>query len=365
MTIFSSVAFSQQGSFQLNGEIKGIDTGSVKLVSLLNDSSWKKIMIGRVDQGKFVISEKIPHPVRVYLVLNGKQYSEDFFVVPGSQDIYFDATEPKKFSSSMKVTGSPVNDEFVNYQKWMQPFYDEYYDRMSVLDSLNKVYTKEKPAFAFGEAISKYNLSIKILDSAKQDFFLKHPTSYISLWVLYDNSWFLYNLELVTGSFPILSNDLQNSVAGKQLAKRIDAQKALLDGNVFPVMIMSDSAEKKMPFLRKVEAKYTLIDFWFSGCVPCIAEFPSIHNLYSKYRQRGFDVIGISIDMPTDKQKWLDVISKHKLNWKQYWDIEGKEAKRFYIDSYPTTFLLDKKGKIIKKNIPLEELAVLLEKELR
>jgi hypothetical protein len=90
-----------------------------------------------------------------------------------------------------------------------------------------------------------------------------------------------------------------------------------------------------------------------------------MRNLYSKYKNAGFDVVGISIDKTTDKRAWLDAISKHKLEWKQYWDIDEKEAKRFFINTYPTNLLLDSEGRIIKKNILLEELGIFLETNLQ
>ena len=127
-------------------------------------------------------------------------------------------------------------------------------------------------------------------------------------------------------------------------------------------MMLVDSNEKKVSSREVINRKYTLIDFWFSHCGPCIAQFPMMRNLYAKYKNAGFEVVGISIDKTEDKRAWLDAISKHKLEWKQYWDIDGKEAKRFFINLYPTNLLLDNEGRIIKKNILLEELEIFLAK---
>ena len=90
-----------------------------------------------------------------------------------------------------------------------------------------------------------------------------------------------------------------------------------------------------------------------------------IRNLYAKYKDIGFDVIGISVDKSDNKKDWLDGITKHKLNWRQYWDVEGKETNKFFIDTFPTSFLLDGEGKIIKKNILPEELEIFLSKNLK
>jgi alkyl hydroperoxide reductase subunit AhpC len=85
-----------------------------------------------------------------------------------------------------------------------------------------------------------------------------------------------------------------------------------------------------------------------------------MRNLYARYKDVGFDIIGISIDKSADKKDWLKAIAKHELNWKQFWDIDGKEAEKYFIDSYPTNFLLDSEEKIIRKNILPEELEILI-----
>jgi len=364
LTIITSTVFSQEKNFQLIGSIKGIDTGTIKLSSWLTGTS-KKIFTSQVKRGKFVLKGKISHPLKVSAIVNGSYYSDDFFIEPGDQEIYFDGTSKKSFSESMKVTGSIVNDEYNNeYRKPLEPFYDDLYRCYDVLDSLNKIFVNERPVSVFFEPCKNFNLAIKNLNSAKKAFILKHPSSYVSLWCLYNNVA-LDDLEFIAESFKYLANDLQNSLAGKQLAQRLKVQNAFLNKKIFPTMLLVDSNEKKMTTQEIINKKYTLVDFWFSHCGPCIAQFPMMRSLYAKYKNAGFDVIGISIDKTVDKRAWLDAISKHKLEWKQYWDIDEKEAKRFFISIYPTNFLLDSEGRIIKKNILLEELEIFLTTNLQ
>ena len=365
MTILTSVAFSQQEKdFQLIGSVKGIDTGTIKLNPLLSGSS-KKILTSQIKQGKFILKGKISHPIKVYVIVNGSYYSDDFFIEPGDHEIYFDGTTKKIFSESIKVTGSIVNDEYNNdYRKPLQPFYDDLYRCYDVLDSLNKIFVDEKPISVFIGPCKNFNQAIKNLNSAKKAFILKHPSSYVSLWSLYTISA-LDDLEFVAESFKYLTSDLQNSFAGKQLAQRLDVQKVFLNEKIFPAMTLVDSNEKKVSPQEIINRKYTLIDFWFSRCTPCIGQFPMMRNLYAKYKNAGFDVVGISIDQTVDKRAWLGAISKHKLEWKQYWDIDGKEANRFFFISYPTNLLLDSEGRIIKKNILMEELEIFLATNLK
>lgn len=112
------------------------------------------------------------------------------------------------------------------------------------------------------------------------------------------------------------------------------------------------------------KAKYTLVDFWFSSCRPCLKVFPDFKELYAKYHTRGFEIIGISVDKTNSIEKWQKLIQDKKLIWDQYLDENGKEANREKITVFPTSFLLNEKGEVIKKNISVKELEHLLEAKI-
>ncbi len=117
--------------------------------------------------------------------------------------------------------------------------------------------------------------------------------------------------------------------------------------------------------LLPLKKKYTLIDFWYSNCSPCIGQFADLKTIYEKYKGQGFEIIGISADKVKDKQNWQNIINKHQLIWPQYWDINGQETSKLSINTFPTNFLLDSEGKIIKKNIRPVELAEFLSENMK
>ncbi|MCD8041551.1 MAG: TlpA family protein disulfide reductase [Tannerellaceae bacterium] len=110
--------------------------------------------------------------------------------------------------------------------------------------------------------------------------------------------------------------------------------------------------------------KFILVDFWFSRCGPCLVQFSRMRDLYQQYSDKGFEIVGISVDQIKDEKNWEEVIAGEKLVWKQYWDKNGTESKRFSINVFPTTFLIDSTGKIIDKNISMEALGELLNSSL-
>jgi len=103
--------------------------------------------------------------------------------------------------------------------------------------------------------------------------------------------------------------------------------------------------------------KYTLIDFWASWCGPCRAEMPTVVKAYADFHQKGFEVVGVSLD--NDKDAWVKAIADLKMPWPQMsdlkgWDCEG--AQLYNVRSIPSNVLVDQQGKIVAKDLRGEQL---------
>jgi thiol-disulfide isomerase/thioredoxin len=117
--------------------------------------------------------------------------------------------------------------------------------------------------------------------------------------------------------------------------------------------------------LAKMQDKVILIDFWATWCGPCVAEMPNVTAAYEKYKEKGFEVVGITLD--DDKAAVEKFATDNKMPWPQYFDGKGWEnelAQRFGIRSIPATFLVGKGGKIIASNLRGPALEAEIEKAL-
>jgi thiol-disulfide isomerase/thioredoxin len=109
--------------------------------------------------------------------------------------------------------------------------------------------------------------------------------------------------------------------------------------------------------LSSLNGKVVLIDFWASWCGPCRAENPYVQKLYKKYKDSGFEVFAVSLDV--NKPLWLKAIKKDRLTYIQVVDYDGwlsKVAEKYFVDALPTNFLLDRTGKIVAINIEGKEM---------
>jgi len=104
--------------------------------------------------------------------------------------------------------------------------------------------------------------------------------------------------------------------------------------------------------LTTMKDKVVLVDFWATWCGPCVAEMPHVISTYEKYKEAGFEVVGISLD--SDKPALEKFVADKKMPWPQYFDGKGWDndiAKEFGISGIPATFLIGKDGKIAGSNL--------------
>ena len=109
--------------------------------------------------------------------------------------------------------------------------------------------------------------------------------------------------------------------------------------------------------LSSFKGKYLLIDFWASWCGPCRAENPNIKNAYQKYKSKGFEVLGVSLD--NDKSAWTKAIINDSLTWTNVSDLKGWKnniGQKYVVSAVPANYLLNKDGKIIAKDLRGEKL---------
>lgn len=125
-----------------------------------------------------------------------------------------------------------------------------------------------------------------------------------------------------------------------------------LIGSKAPDFLLRDT-KGQATSLAALKGKVVLVCFWATWCPPCRAEIPSLDRLYKDYKDRGFMVVGISTDRSAEYVK--DFLKTHPVGFPMLMDSDTRVSRQYGVFSMPTSFLLDRKGIIIKRYIGEED----------
>lgn len=156
---------------------------------------------------------------------------------------------------------------------------------------------------------------------------------------------------------PVIQEMLSNLKQADETAEGMtikDFNQPGIDGT--ELSLMSEVAKNKI----------TVIDFWASWCGPCRQEMPFMLEMFSKYKDKGLGIVGISLD--EDSDSWKAATQQLNIPWIQMSDLKGWEnaiAKHFCVNSIPHTIVVDQQGKILKRGLRGEKLEEFVAKQLK
>lgn len=215
-------------------------------------------------------------------------------------------------------------------------------------------------------AEKKYDeIDQKVTDAVKT-YILNHTTKQSAGKLLYD---FRYSLDEASQNEIIAKADSTFKAVPNidKLMAHLDVLKTVAVGKKFTDFEMADPNGKTHKLSEFVgNGKVVLIDFWASWCPPCRRDMPNLVAAHKKYKNKGFDIVGISLDSKADA--WAKGVKDLNITWTQLSDLQGWKnsgAQLYGVNSIPHTVLVDKDGTIIAKNLHGDQIDAKLQQILK
>lgn len=356
----------------LSGEVKDVQKGIIYISpALISESFYNKNYIydsAEIKNGQFELKlqfcDNQIYPYRLYIESNAKTGSTGFVFIDSNelQKIFIDTIDGYV---SPVITGSEVQNEIRNtYTPFCYPVFKKIKEFDLLTDSIANVHNSKLPERELSILDSSRNELTDLGDSALLNYMQIRPNSIVGVWKLTERFENFGGKLIYQNIIENHKNSLRSEKIWRDLDSIFNSPYTLFVGKHFPLMDLKTLDGKLITFNPKDKDNlYVLIDFWFSSCKPCIAQFESLKTLYKEYHKYGVEIVSVSIDDSVNIKLWRETIFKYKLPWYNLLDAGGKIANQYGINSFPTSFLVDQYGKVLRVNISPNTLKLYLKSE--
>ena len=341
-----------ENTYTISGTWEDADGKVVYLKKQISEKDFQVVDSAVVQNGAFKMTGLIEQIDKRILVLDKQEKSILLDNVPITVKATWatDENGEKLDSYAVELKGSPEQDVL---QEGQQLFLTK---ALMSLGSMFAMVNVKDDSVKLDSVYKATEMLKKAIDDQIKHFIDSCNNRMAITYIISESAATEYPFEDIEHFYNNLTQEVKASYPGQLLAKKIETLKDINVGGFAPDIDLTAPDGKQIK-LSSLRGKYVLLDFWASWCGPCLAEVPNVKAIYDEYKDKGFEIYGVSLD--EDKAAWENAIEKHSLNWVHVSSLKGWEcpvAKRYNVTGIPRMYLLDKEGRIIAMDLRGEAL---------
>lgn len=355
LLVYVCSACAQNDQFTIEGQVA--NAGNIQTVSLYEgDRKLDSVFLN--EQGEFVLRRAAPHPRLLTLQAGNNTYH---LILQNGDRLTF-RTDLMAEQKAYEISGSPLSEKIKRFagkiaekEQFEAELEAAFASQATELDDAALIDLRQQFMQKYRQYMQAYTDDVVRFANEHDDL-----AGFFAMSTL-DKE--LAEAELIAYADRIAGR-WDDNVQVRQFVEEMARLKRLAIGQQAPDF-ESLTPNNRQVKLSDFRGKYTLVDFWASWCVPCRQENPNIVSQYRAYKDKGFTVLGVSLD--DNPGSWMRAIKDDGLEWTQVSDLQqwGSEVVGLYrIQAIPTSYLLDPEGVIIAKNLRGPELGAFLKKTL-
>jgi len=344
---------AQSSNYLIKGTITGASSGKVYLE---HENASKKVLRDSAvlsANGSFQFKGKVQSP-QFYSIKLKTTKNPSTFILENSVITFI---APKDSLYKAVITGSKNQNVYMGFYngpwKVISQKAGDIYQRLDKAEQGGKVKLDSLTRAGFDR---EFRVLDTLNQAAVKAYVGQHPGSVGSAAIIYDRFIAYPNFSVARSLFSILDPQVQKTLIGQHITQAFALDEKTAAGQMAPAIAMADK-DGKIVHLSDFKGKYVLVDFWASWCGPCRKENPNVVAAYKKYHDKGFEVLGVSLD--SNKESWLKAVAADGLTWTHVSDLKGwanAAAAEYGVKAVPASFLIGPDGKVVGRDLRGEAL---------
>lgn len=343
---------TEQKEFTLTGTFaNNANEGKPVYLQTKDADNYISLDTATISNGTFVFKGVISENPEVrYISTESMSKPALFITEEGTIEMAIDTT------SSATVKGTELNNKYQTYTEKRLSYDNE---MISISKSIKEADSNKKNDPQLEAKLeAQYDSTYNALKQYTFEFAKENINNTLGEYILLERGR-SFNEKQLADILPLVNAKLKENPSFKKIEDRFNALQATAVGQNY-VNLTGKTPEGKEISLSEYAGKgnYVLIDFWASWCPPCRKEMPEVVAIYNQYKNKGFEIVGVSLDK--SNEDWVKGIKDLGIIWPQMSDLKGWESQlsgAYAVNSIPHMVLLDKEGKIIARGINAHELS--------